>query len=141
MNYKQYIYEFLGFALFYGIAALIFGSDSKIVCIIAGVIGAFAGKFISKVNGFFIDEVIDHHITNEGDGKVNVEFTLKADYKTNPIMLFGSYTAIDLIDTETLSTLLYNKFNDSHYKNVLKQGVSTIKVGLKEGPVEIKIKN
>jgi len=141
MNYKQYIYEFIGFAIFYGIAALIFGSDSKIVCIIAGVIGAFAGKFISKVNGFFIDEVIDHHITNEGEGKVNVEFTLKATYKTNPIMLFGSYTAIDLIDTKTLSILLYNKFYDSHYKNILKQGISTIKIGLKEGEVEIKMRN
>jgi hypothetical protein len=141
MNYKQYIYEFIGFALFYGIVALIFGSESKIVCIIAGIIGAFAGKFISKVNGFFIDEVIDHHITNEGEGKVNVKFTLKANYKINPIMLFGSYTAIDLIDTKTLSVLLYNKFNDSHYKNILKQGTSTIKIELKEGEVEIKMRN
>jgi|GEM_PF-4692708 hypothetical protein len=140
MNFKKYIYEFSGFAIFYGIAALIFGFDSKNICIIAGVIGAIAGKFISKINGFFINEIVDHHIIKEEEGKVNVEFSLKADYKTKPVVLFGSYSANDIIDTETLSTLIYNKFYDSHYKKVLKHGAAIIKVGLKEGTVEIKIK-
>lgn len=141
MNIKKYIYEFLGFAIFYGIAGLIFGFDSTVICIVAGIIGAFGGKFISKVNGFFIDEIIDHEIVNENDGSVDIEFTLKADYKTKPVVLFGSYSANKIIDTETLSTLLYNKFHDSHYKQILKNGVAKINVGLKEGTVEIEIKN
>jgi hypothetical protein len=83
------------------------------------------------VNGFFIDEVIEHQIKNENNGTVEVEFTLKADYKTKPIVLFGSYTANKMIDNETLSVLLYNNFNDSHYKQVVKEGFASIKVGMK----------
>ena len=141
MNIKKYIYEFLGFAILYSIAGLIFGFDSTVVCIVAGIIGAIAGKFISKVNGFFIDEIIDHQIVNENGGSVNVEFTLKADYKTKPVLLFGFYSANRIIDTQTLSTLLYSKFHNSHYKQVLKNGVAKINVGLIEGTVEIEIKN
>lgn len=141
MNLKKYIYEFLGFAILYSIAGIIFGFDSTVICIIAGIIGAFVGKFISKVNGFFIDQIIDHEIVNENEDYVDVEFTLKADYKTKPVVLFGSYSASRIIDTQTLSTLLYNKFHDSHYKQVLKSGVAKITIGLKEGTVEIEIKN
>jgi hypothetical protein len=141
MNIKKYIYEFLGFVTFYSIVGLIFGFDSTIICFIAGIIGAIAAKFVSKVNGFFIDEIIGHHILIENGSSVDVEFTLKADYKTKPVVLFGSYSANKIIDTETLSTLLYNKFHDSHYKQVLKNGVAKINVGLKEGRVEIEIKN
>lgn len=141
MNIKKYIYEFLGFAIFYEIAGLIFGFDSTVICIVAGIIGAIGGKFISKVNGFFIDEIIDQVIVNENDNSVDIEFTLKADYKTKPVVLFGSYSATKIIDTETLSTLLYNKFHDSDYKQILKNGVVKINIGLKEGTVEIKIKN
>lgn len=141
MNIKKYIYEFLGFAIFYSIAGLILGFDSKIICFFAGIFGAIAGKFISKVNGFFIDQVLDHEIVNESEAKVDVEFTLKADYKTKPVVLFGSYSANKIIDTQSLSTLLYNKFYDSHYKQVLKNGDTSINVGLKEETVEIKIKN
>lgn len=141
MNIKKYIYEFLGFAILYSIAGLIFGFDSTVICIVAGIIGAIGGKFISKVNGFFIDEIIDQVIVNENDNSVDIEFTLKADYKTKPVVLFGSYSATKIIDTETLSTLLYNKFHDSDYKQILKNGVVKINIGLKEGTVEIKIKN
>lgn len=141
MNVKKYIYEFLGFAILYSIAGIIFGFNSTLVCIVSGIIGAFGGKFISKVNGFFIDEIINHEIVNENDGFVDIEFTLKADYKTKPIVLFGSYSANTLIDTETLSTLLYNKFHDSHYKQILKNGVAKLNVGLKEETVEIEIVN
>lgn len=141
MNIKKYIYEFLGFAIFYSIAGLIFGFDSTVICIVAGIIGAIGGKFISKVNGFFIDEIIDQVIVNENDNSVDIEFTLKADYKTKPVVLFGSYSVTKIIDTETLSTLLYNKFHDSDYKQILKNGVVKINIGLKEGTVEIKIKN
>ena len=140
MNIKKYIYEFLGFVILYSIASLIFGFDSTKVCIIAGILGTFAGKFISKVNGFFIDEIIDHQIANENDSNIDVEFTLKADYKTKHIFLFGSYTANKMINTQTLSTLLYNKFHDSHYKQVLKIGFAIVKVRLKEETVEIKLK-
>lgn len=141
MNIKKYIYEFLGFAIFYNIAGLIFGFDSTVICIVAGIIGAFGGKFISKVNGFFIDEIIEHKIVNESEGSVEVEFTLKANYKTKPIVLFGSYSTNRIIDTRTLSTLLYNKLHDSHYKKVLKSGIAKLNVGLKERIVEIEIKN
>ena len=141
MNIKKFIYEFLGFATFYSFAGLILGFDSTITCIILGIIGAVAGKFVSKVNGFFIDEIIEHEIVNENEGNVDVEFTLKADYKIKPIILFGSYTANKMFDTQTLSTLLYNEFYDSHYKQVLNIGLVSIKVGLKEEIVEIKIKN
>lgn len=141
MHIKKYIYEFLGFAILYSIAGLIFGFDSTLVCIVAGIIGAIGGKFISKVNGFFIDEITDNEIVNEHDTSVDVEFTLKADYKTKPVVLFGTYSANKIIDTKTLSTLLYNKFHDSHFKKVLKNGVAKINVGLKEGTVEIEIKN
>lgn len=141
MNIKKYIYEFLGFAIFYGIVGLIFGLDSKIICITAGIIGAIGGKFISKVNGFFIDKIIDHEIVNKNESSTDVKFTLIADYKTKPVKLIGSYSANKIIDTETLSTLLYNKFHDSHYKKILKNGVAKINVGLKEGTVEIEITN
>ena len=141
MNIKKYIYEFLGFAILYSIAGLIFGFDSTVVCIVAGIIGTIGGKFISKVNGFFIDEIIDHQIVNDNGGSVELEFTLKANYKTKPVVLFGFYSANRIIDTQTLSILLYNKFHDSHYKQVLKNGVAKINVGLKEGTVEIEIKN
>jgi uncharacterized membrane protein len=140
VNIKKYIYEFFGFAIFYSCASLIFGFDSTVICIVAGIIGAIGGKFISKVNGFFINEVIDHEIVNENDGSIDIGFTLKADYKTKPIVLFGYYSANKIIDTETLSILLYNKIHDSHYKQILKNGVTKINVRLKEGTVEIKIK-
>jgi hypothetical protein len=141
MNIKKYIYGFLGFAILYIIAGLIFGFDSSVICFVAGIIGAIGGKFISKVNGFFIDEIIDHEIVNENTGSVDVEFTLKADYKTKPVVLFGSYSANKIIETQTLSTLLYNKFHDSHYKQVLKNGVANINIGLNEGTIQIEIKN
>lgn len=141
MNIKKYIYEFLGFAIFYSIAGLIFGFDAKVICINAGIIGVIGGKFISKVNRFFIDKIIDHEIVNKNKSAIDVKFTLIADYKTKPVTLFGSYSADKIIDTETLSTLLYNKFHDSHYKQILKNGVAKINVGLKEGTVEIEIKN
>ena len=141
MNIKKYIYEFLGFTIFYRIAGLLFGLESTVVCIVAGIIGAIGGKFISKVNGFFINAIIDHQIVNENGGSVDVEFTLKADYKTKPVVLFGFYSANRIIDNQTLSTLLYNKFHDSHYTQVLKNGVAKINVGLKEGTVEITMKN
>ncbi len=77
---------------------------------------------------------------NENTGNVDVEFTLKANYKTKPITVFGSYTARKIIDTQTLSILFYNKLFDSHYKQVIKLGVASIKIELKEETVEIKIK-
>lgn len=139
MNIKKNIYEFIVFVIFYTIAWAIF--DSTVISIVAGVIGAFLGKFISKVNGFFIDKIIDHLIVNENDGIVNAVFTLKATYKAKPVVLFGSYSANKAIDNQTLSTLLYTKFNDIHYVQVLKSGVAKITVGLKEGTVEIELKN
>lgn len=141
MNIKKYTYEFLGFAFFYVISSLIFGSDSTIICLIAGIIGSVAGRFIMKVNGFFIHEIIDHEIVNENEDIVDVKFTLKADYKTKPVILFVTYSANKLIDTQTLSTLLWNKFYDSHYKQVLVRGYTIIEIRLKEGIVELKIKN
>lgn len=141
MNIKKYIYEFLGFAILYSIAGLIFGFDSNIICIVAGIIGVFVGKFISKVNGFFINEIIDHEIVKENYGSVEVEFTLKADYRTKPVILYGTYSANKMFDTGTLSILLYNKFYDTHYKQILKNGVAKINVGLKDEKVEIEIKN
>ena len=94
-----------------------------------------------KVNGFFIHEIIDHEIVNENEDIVDVKFTLKADYKTKPVILFVTYSANKLIDTQTLSTLLWNKFYDSHYKQVLVRGYTIIEIRLKEGIVELKIKN
>ena len=141
MNFKKYIYELLGFIVSYGIVFLIFEVDSTTICFIAGVIGAIGGKFISKLTGFFIDEIIDHKIVNKSENKVDVEFTLKADYKTRPVILYGSYSAKKIIDNQTLFRLLYDKLYDNHYKQVLKSGLTSIIFELKEETVEVRIKN
>lgn len=139
MNFKQYMYEFVGFGLFYGLAALIFGSESRVACLLSGIVGVFFGKFVSKANGFFINEAVNHLITDEENGKFHVSFVLKANYKTKPVLLYGSYTTTEVIDSKTLSILLYDKFKDHHYKKILKQGFTNIKVDLKTGPIEIVI--
>lgn len=139
MNIKKFIYQFLGFAIFYIIAGLLFGLESRVICIVAGLIGSFVGKFISKVNGFFAREIVWQHIVNKRGDIVDVEFTLKADYKTKPIILFGYYSANSIIDTQTLFNLLYNRFYDYNYMQLLKNGTVKIKVGLKGGWVEIEI--
>lgn len=88
--------------------------------------------------GFFID----HEILNEIEGYVDVQFTLKADYETKPVVLFGSYSVNNRIIRHPNSFhSSYNKFHDLHYKQVLKNGFAKINVDLKEGTVEIEIKN
>ncbi len=139
MNIKKYIYEFLGFLFFYSVAGIIFGFDFKVICITGGIIGAIGGKFLSKLNGFFFGKIIDNEIVNKNGISIDVKFTLIADYKTKPVKLIGFYSANKIIDTETLSTLLYNKFYDSHYKQILKNGVAKINIRLKERMVELEI--
>jgi hypothetical protein len=139
MNFKQYIYEFIGFLIFYGFAGLIFNFDSTVICFIAGIIGVLIGKFLSKVNGFFFEKIVDYNITplEKNPDEFNVIFTILAKYKTNPISIWAGYTTKNVIDVDTLSSLLYNKINQSHYNKILKEGFVSVSIKLKEGQIEL----
>jgi hypothetical protein len=143
MNIRQYIYEFFGFLIFYSIAVLIFGFETNTISFIAGIIGVFVGKFISKVNGFFFEEIINYNHTPliSGTGDVNVHFKILAKYKGHPISIWACYTSKNIIDLKTLNVLLYNKINSMHYIKIIEQGFVTIEIKLKNETIELLLTN
>ena len=138
---KKYIYEFVFFAVFYLISGLLFGFDSNLICLTVGVVGPFIGKFISKINGFLLDKITDHNIVKEKDGMIDVRFTIKADYKRSPLILYGSYNSKEIIDDNLLAVFIYREFNDSKYKQVLSFGITKLYFQSNNEAIEIEIKN
>lgn len=139
MNFKQYIYEFFGFAMFYSISGLIFGFESSLICFIAGIVGAYGGKFISKVNGFFFEKIINYNFTPliTGTNEFNVDFEILAKYKLKQISILAHYSSKNIIDLDTLSILLYNKINQSYYKKILEYGTVSIEIKMKNETIKL----
>lgn len=139
MNVRQYIYEFFGFVIFYIIADIIFGHETIVIGFISGIIGVFVGKFFSKVNGFVFEEITNYRHTplKTGTGEFNVLFEISAKYKGNKISIWAVFTSKNIIDLNTLNSLLYNKINSTLYRKIIEKGFVTIEIKLKNETIEL----
>lgn len=139
MKTKKYFYEFLGFTIFYLVGGFIFGFNSTTICIIFGLIGAFFGKFISKVNGILLHEIFNHSILEDLDGRTRFMFQFMATYKTRKVYFICKYDAIEQLEESDLQFLIYNYFDESKYKEVLKNGMTKLNLKLKSDSVDFVI--
>ena len=126
MNIKKYIYEFLGFATFYSIAGLTLGFDSTITCIISGIIGAVAGKFVSKVG----KDTYVFDLSNGDSGSVEAEYLWHSLLRgaPRPFQLIGMYTIkrIEIVDSHfdihkrcgSFHINVYTSFNFQKFNNL-----------------------
>jgi hypothetical protein len=139
MNYKNYLYEFLGFAFFFGLAGLIFKFDSMLICLFSGLIGVFVFKFIKKFNKFFFDKIVDYKYIplESGTGEFNIIFTILAKYKTNQISIWASYTSKKILDQYILSKHVSKKVKQVHYDKILKDGYASIEIKLNDEVIEL----
>jgi hypothetical protein len=139
MNHKNYIYEFLGFAFFFGIAGLIFKFDSILICLASGLIGMFISNFINEFNEFSFDKIVDFKSIplETGSGELNIIFTILANYKTNRISIWACYTSKKIIDQDILSKHISKKIKQIHYDKMLKDGCVLIEIKLKDEVIEL----
>ena len=135
---KKYVYEFLGYFVFYFVAKHIFDINFYL-SIGIGLFGTLIGKFFYKYNGVFFDKIesaTSKDLTNK-DAEFDIDFSVH--YKQKPYQFKAKFITVQDFETDKLRLFLYNHFSDKHFKEVMQFGETKLLFKDYYNPFEITI--